>query len=68
MKDLTPGFVCDLFVLRRKYDDEQHGITRITDDHDISEDEIRDFEELEGGRLDAEGDQDNTGRGRRSGI
>ena len=68
MKDLTPGFVCDLFVLRRKYDDEQHGITRITDDHDISEDEIRDFDELEGGRLDAEGDQDNTGRGRRSGI
>ena len=34
-KELTPGFLCDLFVLRRDYDDEQHGITRIEDDHDI---------------------------------
>ena len=29
--------MCDLFVLRRGYDDEQHGITRETDDHDIDE-------------------------------
>ena len=39
-KELTPGFLCDLFVLRRSYDDEQHGIIREQDDHDIdSEDE-----------------------------
>ena len=37
MQQLTPGFLCDLFVLRRGYDDEQHGITRETDDHDIDE-------------------------------
>ena len=37
MRELTPGFVCDLFVLRRSYDDEQHGIVREHDDHDISE-------------------------------
>ena len=28
--------MCDLYVLRRAYDDEQHGITREKDDHDIS--------------------------------
>ena len=32
---MTPGFLCDLFVLRRGYDDEQHHIVRETDDHDI---------------------------------
>ena len=31
--------MCDLFVLRRGYDDEQHGIVRETDDHDISEED-----------------------------
>ena len=36
---MTPGFLCDLFVLRRGYDDEQHGIIRETDDHDISEED-----------------------------
>ena len=39
MQQLTPGFLCDLFVLRRGYDDEQHGIIRQTDDHDISEED-----------------------------
>ena len=34
-RELTPGYLCDLFVLRRGYDDEQHGITRAEDDHDI---------------------------------
>lgn len=34
-QNVTPGFLCDLYVLRRKYDDEQHGISRDTDDHDI---------------------------------
>ncbi len=24
----TPGFLMDMFVYHRKYDDEQHGITR----------------------------------------
>ena len=38
-RQLTPGFLCDLFVLRRGYDDEQHGITREADDHDISEED-----------------------------
>ncbi len=55
--------MCDLFVLRRGYDDEQHGIIRETDDHDISDadaelfdhyDEIRAAEE--GGWSCAEGD------------
>lgn len=25
---MPPGLVCDLFVLRVRYDDQQHGITR----------------------------------------
>lgn len=28
MRRLPPGFVCDMYVLRQKYDDEQHGIKR----------------------------------------
>lgn len=24
----TPGFVADLYIMRRKYDDEQHGLKR----------------------------------------
>ena len=24
----APGFVCDLYVYRQRYDDQQHGITR----------------------------------------
>lgn len=62
--ELTPGYLCDLFVLRRNYDDEQHGITRVEDDHDIgSEDEalFDHYEEIaaaekKGGWKDAEGD------------
>ena len=76
MAELTPGFVCDLFVLRRAYDDEQHGISRETDDHDITEadaalfdhyDEIAAAEE-KGGWDYAERDQNNTRRGRRSRV
>ena len=26
--DAQPGFVMDLYLLRRRYDDQQHGITR----------------------------------------
>jgi hypothetical protein len=63
-KDMTPGELCDLFVLRRAYDDEQHGIVRETDDHDISEEDAAMFdhydeilaEEQKGGWKDAEGD------------
>jgi hypothetical protein len=36
--------LCDLFVLRRGYDDEQHGIIRETDDHDISEEDAAYFD------------------------
>ena len=43
-RQLTPGFLCDLFVLRRGYDDEQHGIIRETDDHDISEEDAAYFD------------------------
>lgn len=61
---MTPGELCDLFVLRRGYDDEQHGIVRETDDHDISDEDAAMFdhydeilaEEQKGGRKDAEGD------------
>lgn len=60
---MTPGFVCDLFVLRRAYDDEQHGITRESDDHDISDADAALFDkydeiaaaEKEGGYAYAEG-------------
>ena len=31
--------MCDLFVLRRGYDDEQHGITREIDDHDLTDED-----------------------------
>ena len=35
MGSMAPGLICDLFILRRRYDDEQHGIRRVQDDHDI---------------------------------
>lgn len=28
MGALAPGLICDLFVLRQRYDDQQHGIKR----------------------------------------
>lgn len=28
MMDMTPGMIMDLYVWRRTYDDEQHGIRR----------------------------------------
>ena len=28
MQDLTPGMIVDMYVWRRAYDDEQHGIRR----------------------------------------
>ena len=28
MLRLAPGMICDLFVLRQRYDDQQHGIKR----------------------------------------
>lgn len=34
MAPLSPGFVCDLFVLRRQYDDEQHGVRRASGDNE----------------------------------
>lgn len=63
MEELSPGFVCDLFVIRRAYDDEQHGIVRERDDHDISEADEKLFDrydeiaaaEKEGGLPCAEG-------------
>ena len=61
---MTPGFLCDLYVLRRAYDDEQHGIVRERDDHDISEADEQMFDRIdeiaaaenEGGWDYAEGD------------
>lgn len=47
MRPLLPGLVCDLFLLRRKYDDDQHDIQRQQDDHDISAEDARLFEEVE---------------------
>jgi len=29
---LSPGAVCDLFVYRQRYDDQQHGLKRKTED------------------------------------
>lgn len=28
MRALAPGMICDLYVLRQRYDDQQHGIKR----------------------------------------
>ena len=28
MRTLAPGLLCDLYVLRMRYDDQQHGIKR----------------------------------------
>ena len=36
--------MCDLFVLRRGYDDEQHGITREVDDHDLTDEDAALFD------------------------
>ena len=46
-KELTPGFLCDLFVLRRSYDDEQHGITREVDDHDLTDEDAAMFDHID---------------------
>ena len=74
MQELTPGFVCDMFVLRRSYDDEQHGISRERDDHDLTDADAAMFDrydeiaqaEKEGGWEFAEGNQDHAD-GRRGG-
>lgn len=55
-RGLEPGFVCDLFVLRRAYDDEQHGIIRKTDDHDISAEDQAIFDQYEREMAGKEGD------------
>ena len=53
-KELQPGFLLDLYVLKRAYDDEQHGIKRgDNDDHDIGKEDEEAFEEDE---ADGEGD------------
>jgi len=28
MQDMTPGMIVDMYIWRRQYDDEQHGIKR----------------------------------------
>jgi len=48
---MTPGMLLDLYVLRRAYDDQQHGIERgDKDDHDISSEDEALFEEENNGR------------------
>lgn len=43
---MTPGFLLDLYVLHRAYDDEQHGIKRgDNDDHDIGQEDEDEFKE-----------------------
>lgn len=42
--EMTPGYLCDLYVLRRAYDDEQHGVVRERDDHDISDEDAAMFD------------------------
>lgn len=34
---LRPGMLCDLYVLRRQYDDDQHGIERKKEEIDYDE-------------------------------
>ena len=45
MGSMAPGLICDLFILRRRYDDEQHGIRRTKDDHDIDMTDLDSMEE-----------------------
>lgn len=76
MAELTPGFVCDLFVLRRAYDDEQHGISRHEDDHDLTDADAALFDhydeiaqaEKEGGWEYAERDQNHAFSRRRGRV
>ena len=71
-KEMTPGFLCDLYVLRRAYDDEQHGITREKDDHDLTDEDAELFDHIDeikeaektGGWTYAEGNQDHADGGR----
>ena len=45
-RTMRPGMLLDLFVLRRAYDDEQHGISRVdNDDHDIGAEDEEAFRE-----------------------
>lgn len=47
---MTPGTLCDLYVLRQRYDDEQHGIKRERPepvDRGIDWDHLEDAEERE---------------------
>lgn len=34
---MAPGMLCDLFVLRQRYDDEQHGLERRKEQIDYDE-------------------------------
>lgn len=36
MQEMTPGFVLDMFILRRNYDDQMHGIKRGEDNWQTS--------------------------------
>ena len=48
-RDVRPGLLLDLYVMRRAYDDEQHGIKRGDhDDHDISAEDEEAFREDSG--------------------
>ena len=68
--------MCDLFVLRRGYDDEQHGIIRETDDHDLTDEDAALFDhydeiaakEKEGGWTYAERNKNDAGGRRGAGV
>ena len=45
---MPPGKLLDLYVLRRAYDDEQHGLKRGEDSHDISQEDEDAFREESG--------------------
>ena len=47
-RDMPPGKLLDLYVLRRAYDDEQHGLKRGEDSHDISQEDEDAFREESG--------------------
>lgn len=44
----TPGFICDMYIWRTKYDDFYFRIRRGTDDHDIGAEDEAWFREQEG--------------------
>lgn len=47
IRGALPGFICDMYIWRRKYDDYYFRIRKENDDHDISAEDENWFREQE---------------------